>query len=384
MTEDFTFNHTTAGALRFFRTTDDKVLGSDDIWALIASATTPYFNMTAPGAVNLGTGRQLNRLAFDLSRLHRGPTPAKFWVGKYSGASPANTVNPTEWEECVVTFGRRNVREVRLPVRMSCRTLDGYAVQLKTKATADGRPVNLLTCGRALFTADSSTDVISSTAHGLSNGDVVVFHTITGTLPTGITAGTPYYVINANTDDFKISTTSGGSAVNITTNGTAPNFWDKPTATITVYEHGSNVAAFTKAMTAANIRTNGNGDTRFEVEYPEGSVFTADASTDVITSSTHGLSDGNQIALATGPGGTLPAGLNGTTTYFVRDSTTNTFKVALTNGGTAVNITSAGSGTFWWVPATALLTADRQFDVAVAMVLAGQTVTDSWEELTIG
>lgn len=383
-TEDFTFNHTGAAALRFFRTTDDKVLGSDDIWALIASATTPHFNMTAPGAVNLGTGRQLNRLAFDLSRLHRGPTPSKFWVGKYSGSSPGTTVNPTEWEECVVTFGRRNVREVRLPARMSCRTLDGYAVQLKAKATADGRPVNLLTCGRALVTVDNTTDTFTSAAHGLSDGDVIVFHTITGTLPTGVTAGTPYYVRDSATDTFKIATTSGGSAVNITTDGTAPNFWDKPTCTLTVYEHGSNVAAFTKAMTAANIRTNGNGDTRFEIEYPEGSSFTADAGTDVITSNGHGLSDGNQISLATGPGGTLPAGLNDTTTYFVRDSTTNTFKVALTNGGTAVNITSAGTGTFWWVPATALLTADRQFDVGVSMVLAGQTVTDSWEELTIG
>lgn len=383
-TENFVFNHTGAAAVRFLRTTDDKVLGSDEVWALIASATTPYFGMTAPGAVNLGTGRQLNRLAFNVSRLHRGPTPQKFFVGYYDGATPAATVNPTTSEQIYVQFGEVGIGEVRLPARMSCRTLDGYAVQLKAKATRNGRPVNLLTCGRALFTADNSTDTITSAAHGLSDGDVIVFHTLTGTLPSGLTAGTPYYVRDSATDTFKVATTSGGSAVNITTNGTDPNFWDKPTATITVYEHGSNVAAFTKAMTAANIRTNGNGDTRFEVEYPEGSAFTADASTDVITSSSHGLSDGNQIALATGPGGTLPAGLNGTTTYFVRDSTTNTFKVSLTNGGAAVNITSAGSGTFWWVPATALLTADRQFDVAVAMVLAGETVTDTWEELTIG
>lgn len=384
--EDFTFNHTGAAALRFFRTTDDKVLGSDEIWALIAGATTPYFGMTAPGAVNLGTGRQLNRLAFDLQRLHRGPLPKKIFVGKYDGATPANTVNPTSSEEIYVTFGVKNVQSVRLPATMSCRTLDGFAVQLNARVTADGRPVNLLTCGRAdkPFTADAGTDVISCTGHGLSNGDAIIFHTLTGTLPTGITAGTVYYVINANTDDFQISATSGGSALNITGAGAPPNYFDVPTCTITVREHGSGVAAFTKTMTAANIRTNADGNTCFEVENPPGSTFTVNTGTDVVTSTAHGLSDTNQIVVATGPGGTLPAPLSQSTTYFVRDATTDTFKLALTSGGSAIDITTAGTGTFWWVPAAALLTADRQFEIGVSMVLAGETITDTWPAQTLG
>jgi hypothetical protein len=47
------------------------------------------------------------------------------------------------------------------------------------------------------------------------NGDQVVFAT-TGTLPTGITAGTVYYVINRTSVTFEVSATSGGVAIDFT------------------------------------------------------------------------------------------------------------------------------------------------------------------------
>ncbi|MEY9719761.1 hypothetical protein ABIA22_002251 [Sinorhizobium fredii] len=59
--------------------------------------------------------------------------------------------------------------------------------------------------------------VFSWTAHGLANGTPIKF-TTTGALPTGLTAGTTYYVTGATTDAFSVSATSGGSA--ITTTGT--------------------------------------------------------------------------------------------------------------------------------------------------------------------
>jgi hypothetical protein len=68
--------------------------------------------------------------------------------------------------------------------------------------------------------------------------------------------------------------------------------------------------------------------------------FTADAATDVITSPAHGFSDTQTIVFY---GGTPPAGLTEGTVYFVRDATTDTFKVAATSGGSAINLTSAGS-----------------------------------------
>ena len=71
--------------------------------------------------------------------------------------------------------------------------------------------------------------------------------------------------------------------------------------------------------------------------------FTA-AATDIITSNTHGLSAGDLIQVTT-DGADLPAGLAVTTDYYVIDPTTNTFKVSATLGGTAVDITDAGTGT---------------------------------------
>lgn len=61
----------------------------------------------------------------------------------------------------------------------------------------------------------ASPGVFSATAHGLVAGSRVRF-TTTGALPTGLTAGTEYYVISAGltADAFEVSTTSGGSAVN--------------------------------------------------------------------------------------------------------------------------------------------------------------------------
>ena len=67
----------------------------------------------------------------------------------------------------------------------------------------------------------------------------------------------------------------------------------------------------------------------------------------MITDSAHGLLDGNIVQVASDT--TLPTGLSASTNYYVRDKTTNTFKLATTSGGTAIAYTNAGSGTHSWV-----------------------------------
>lgn len=59
--------------------------------------------------------------------------------------------------------------------------------------------------------------VVTWTAHGLSNGDSIVLST-TGALPTGLTAGTTYYLVNKAADTFQLAATVGGTAIN--TSGT--------------------------------------------------------------------------------------------------------------------------------------------------------------------
>lgn len=76
-----------------------------------------------------------------------------------------------------------------------------------------------------------------------------------------------------------------------------------------------------------------------------GPRFTAEADDDIFTSDTHGLSDGQAVRLTASKGtDTLPGGFDSSTTYYVRDSATNTFKLALTAGGAAVNVSSDGTG----------------------------------------
>lgn len=61
-------------------------------------------------------------------------------------------------------------------------------------------------------TFDLGDDEVDWTAHGHSNGTEVVFST-TDTLPTGITAGTIYYIINASANAFQIAASKGGAFI---------------------------------------------------------------------------------------------------------------------------------------------------------------------------
>lgn len=68
---------------------------------------------------------------------------------------------------------------------------------------------------------------------------------------------------------------------------------------------------------------------------------TADLTADTITATAHGLADGTQITFST-----VVAPLVAGTTYFVRDSAANTFKVAATSGGVAIDLTASGTVVF--------------------------------------
>lgn len=57
--------------------------------------------------------------------------------------------------------------------------------------------------------------VVTYNSHGFNNNDQVVL-TTTGALPTGLTAGTVYFVRNATTNTFELSATSGGASINTT------------------------------------------------------------------------------------------------------------------------------------------------------------------------
>lgn len=68
-----------------------------------------------------------------------------------------------------------------------------------------------------LVTFQDSGDTVTRSNHGLPSGSVVSFSSVTTT--TGVTANTPYYVVNALTNTFQISLTLGGPVNLLTTDG---------------------------------------------------------------------------------------------------------------------------------------------------------------------
>lgn len=71
-------------------------------------------------------------------------------------------------------------------------------------------------------------------------------------------------------------------------------------------------------------------------------TVTFDTGTDTVTWTGHTFANGDRVYFS---GGTLPTGLAANVAYFVRDQAANTFKVATTAGGAAIDLTGTPSGT---------------------------------------
>lgn len=114
------------------------------------------------------------------------------------------------------------------------------------------------------------------------------------------------------------------------------------------------VAGVTSDQTLALNQFNylsGTGAVQRTFAAKSGTAFTADASTDFLTDAAHGLVNGDRV-MVYNSGGALPAGLSANTVYFIVNKTNDTFQLALTSGGSAIDLTTAGTGTNYWYAAT--------------------------------
>jgi hypothetical protein len=82
-----------------------------------------------------------------------------------------------------------------------------------------------------------------------------------------------------------------------------------------------------------------------------GVPFTANAASDAITAAIDNVPNGTPVKLSTT--GTLPAPFTAATLYYTRDTSGNERKLALTVGGTAINIADTGTGVHTLTPQTA-------------------------------
>lgn len=117
----------------------------------------------------------------------------------------------------------------------------------------------------------------------------------------------------------------------------------------------------------------------FKIEWgadcsPESEVTISNASPGVVTWNGHGLVAGQPVVFSTT--GALPTGLTAGTIYYVVSGglTANTFSVAATPGGTAIDTSSAGSGTHTAVAPPAGMT-DMFFGLALPGARQGGAAT---------
>lgn len=179
-----------------------------------------------------------------------------------------------------------------------------------------------------VVTSDAPSNVISCAGHGYVDYDIVRFTNSGGALPGGLTVDTDYWIIYIDANTFMAASTYGnakdGTEVDITTAGTG---------TSSVYRYGGGPGWYI----------------REDKSNPQSLTFTADSGTEILTiAAGHDYGHGDNIWVSNS-GGALPGGLSASTNYYtIRvDATQIKLATSLQNAlaGTAINITSAGTGT---------------------------------------
>jgi hypothetical protein len=75
-----------------------------------------------------------------------------------------------------------------------------------------------------LYTADSTTDTMTATGHGLALNTVVRLVNVGGAFPGPLVRTLDYFVVNPTANTFQLSLTASGAAINITDNGTGDQY----------------------------------------------------------------------------------------------------------------------------------------------------------------
>ena len=182
------------------------------------------------------------------------------------------------------------------------------------------------------ITFTDATEAVNWTSHGLTGGNRVVFTNAGGALPTGISAGTTYYAVGKKSSTATVTFTDATETVNWTAHGLADG------------------TAVVFANSGGALPTNITAGTTYYVTGKNslGSSLTFTDTGDIVNWTGHGLSAGTAIQF-TNAGGGLPTNLTAGTTYYVKATglTTNSFTVSATAGtdGAIRTFTGAGTGT---------------------------------------
>jgi hypothetical protein len=143
-------------------------------------------------------------------------TPVQFTTG---GTLPSGLVASTKYyaRDVAATTFKVSAMPGGAAITLAGSQSGGHTVYfaIYTRFSADTPTPSNKTGARIPFYPTitiASPTTITSTGHGLTNGRRMLFQT-SGALPSGIAANTIYFVVNAATNTFQVSATSGGAAI---------------------------------------------------------------------------------------------------------------------------------------------------------------------------
>ena len=190
---------------------------------------------------------------------------------------------------------------------------------------------------------DETTNVFTVAGHNMRTGTKLTYTSNGTNIVTSagtLADATAVFVVRVSDDTFKIASNltnaEAGTTLGITNDGNDSNSFVGDTATATATVSGGVVTG----ITVTDVGSDYQSTPTVTVEVPKMTIPTSsvNASSNVITFAGHGLTDGDQITYNQVGGGTLMTNVTNGQTVFVRDKTDDTFKIAATSGGTAINI----------------------------------------------
>tara|TARA_R110001592_G_scaffold54831_5_gene167997 strand:- start:2941 stop:4425 length:1485 start_codon:yes stop_codon:yes gene_type:complete len=186
----------------------------------------------------------------------------------------------------------------------------------------------------------TASDSIEITGHNMRTGTEVKYQDGGGTALAGLADNTSYFVIRVDANNIQLASSLGnanaGTDITLTGQGNNAQTLEGIQAVAAATISGGKVTG----ITVSNGGSDYQAVPAITVEVPKMTIPTSgvNATSNVITFTGHGLSDTDQITYNQVGGGTLMTNVANAQTVFVRDKTANTFKIAATSGGTAINI----------------------------------------------
>jgi hypothetical protein len=224
--------------------------------------------------------------------------------------------------------------------------------------------------------ANVTTDTITITAHGFSDGDELkyVVPAAPATALGGLTDGTNYFVVGSTTNTIQLAATSGGAAINLTRNDLTFDGDDAAvvdvvndkivdtntftTGDYVTYSNGGGVdiggltdganyyiiaasaSEFQLSLTSGGAAIDLTANNEVTIDSTD--VAVVEVTDDkIITANTFANDD---IVTYSNGGGTDIGGLVDGTDYYIINASATEFQLSATSGGAAIDITAVGVG----------------------------------------